>query len=467
MRVDIFRQSLKARVVSIGLSVVLLGTPGIQQITLAQANSGEQSGLTVSRAVEIAMQTNPLTRMTDAGRQLAEAQLAEARSGRFPALVANESFTRSNNPVFVFGSLLEQGQFGPGNFAINSLNHPDALNNFRSSLTLRLPLFDQRHTATRISNARIGREKADHQANLVGQQVRFEVIKSFYGLLLTKEKLGVADEAVKTADADVKRARDMFENGVVVQSDLLAAQVQLAEFRQERIQVLGELATAVAALNTALGLPVDTPQQLSGDLVDRRFSVDAVDILFTAALQNRPDYQRARLSSRASSVQVRSARGEWLPRVDAFLIAGASSDHLIGGSGDYAAGAAVTFNVFDAGRNARIAQAQAAQAMANAEQEQLANQIRFEVVRAYQQYVTARERLQVVAEVSAQARETLRIVQDRYHAGITTITELLRAQTALVRARSDVLAARYDQYLGYANILLATGQLNDVGAFGS
>ena len=72
-----------------------------------------------------------------------------------------------------------------------------------------------------------------------------------------------------------------------------------------------------------------------------------------------------------------------------------------------------------------------------------------------------------MAEVSAQARETLRIVQDRYHAGITTITELLHAETALVQASSDVLAARYDQYLSYANVLLATGQLKDVGVFGS
>jgi hypothetical protein len=47
------------------------------------------------------------------------------------------------------------------------------------------------------------------------------------------------------------------------------------------------------------------------------------------------------------------------------------------------------------------------------------------------------------------------------------IAATVRAQTALVRARSDVLAARYDQYVGYANVLLAAGRLKDVGAFGS
>jgi outer membrane protein TolC len=423
--------------------------------------------LTLTQAVEIALRTNPSMKVTAAGRQLADAQFQEARTGRWPSLQATETFTSSNNPVFVFGTLLEQGRFGPENFAIDSLNHPNAVNNFRSALTLRLPLFDQRQTETRTAQARIAQQEADQQTEMAAQQLRFAVIRTFYGLLLAQARLEVSDEAVRTADADVKRAHDRFESGLVVQSDLLAAEVQLAEFRQQQIQAKGDLITAMAALNTAMGLPVDSPRQPLGQLVERAFPTPAVETLSEQALQDRPDYQRAVLSARASEVRTRGARGEWLPRVDAFVTAGASGRYVAGGSGDYAAGASVTFNVFDAGRKARIDQSRAAESIANAEQEQLANQIRFEVMRAYQQYVSARERMAVVARITAQATETLRMVQDRYHAGLTTITELLRAQTALVRARSDVLAARYDQYVGYANVLLAAGRLKDVGAFGS
>jgi len=423
--------------------------------------------LTLTQAVEIALRTNPSMKVTAAGRQLADAQLQEARTGRWPSLQANETFTSSNNPVFVFGTLLEQGRFGPENFAIDSLNHPNAINNFRSALTLRLPLFDQRQTETRTAQARIAQQEADQQTEMAAQQLRFAVIRTFYGLLLAQARLEVSDEAVKTAEADVKRARDVFESGLVVQSDLLAAEVQLSEFRQQQIQAKGDLVTAIAALNTAIGLPVERPQQLLGQLVERAFPTESVEVLAERALQDRPDYQRAVLSARASEVRSHGARGEWLPRVDAFVTAGASGRYVAGGSGDYAAGASVTFNVFDAGRKARIDQARAAESIASAQREQLANQIRFEVMRAYQQYDSARERMAVVAQITAQATETLRMVQDRYQAGLTTITELLRAQTALARTRSDVLAARYDQYVGYANVLLAAGRLRDVGAFGS
>ncbi|HJT29573.1 MAG TPA: TolC family protein [Pyrinomonadaceae bacterium] len=449
------------------LTVVFVGTYVAPITAVGQVTATSSDGLTLVDAVEIALRRNPLTRATSANRQLADAELSEAHSRRLPSLVTAGSFTRSNNPVFVFGSLLEQGRFGATNFEIDSLNHPDAINNFRSSLTLRFPVFDQRETQTHIATARIQQQQADQQTSLVEQQIRFEVVKSYYGLLLSRAKLKVAEEAVRTAEADVKRARDLVETGIVVQSDLLAARVQLAQFRQQQIQMTGELATTLAALNVALGLPVDTPQRPLAELIDRRFSIDAVQVLSSQALQNRPDYQRAVLSSQATTAQLHGARGEWLPRIDAFVTAGRSSEHFTNGSADYAAGATVSFNLFDAGRKSRIARASAARSIANAEEEQLANQIRFEVVRAYQQYVSARERLEVVAEVSAQASETLRIVQDRYHAGITTITELLHAEIALVQARSDLLAARYDQYLSYANILLATGQLKDVGMFGS
>jgi outer membrane protein TolC len=162
---------------------------------------------------------------------------------------------------------------------------------------------------------------------------------------------------------------------------------------------------------------------------------------------------------------VRRARDEVLPRVDAFASLGASGRSPVTGSWDYTVGASVTVNVFDLGRRARVNQARAVEAIVLAEQEQLENQISFEVVRAYQQFVSARERLQVVSQTTTQASEVLRIVQDRYREGLTTITEVLRAELALVRARTDVLTARHDHYVAYANVLLATGTLKDVRPF--
>jgi outer membrane protein TolC len=469
-----FRQSWLNKIVALGLGLELLNF-GIGYTALGQSQThpaaagmavAEANGsLTLTEAVEIALAKNPLVRSATANRELADAHLAAARANRWPLVQASESVTTSNNPVFVFGSLLEQARFGPENFLLSSLNNPDSLTNFRAGLSVRVPLFDQRQSKGRIDVARLGQQQADQQTERIAQQIRYEVLKSYYGVLLAQARVVVADEAIQIAAADLKRITDRFETGFVVRSDLLAGEVQLAEFRQQKIQAAGELATAQAALNTALGLPVNSLHTCTDQLSERVFNIETPQELNRLALEQRPEYAAARLAVRMNVRDVRRARDEVLPRVDAFASLGASGRSPVTGSWDYTVGASVTVNVFDLGRRARVNQARAVEAIVLAEQEQLENQISFEVVRAYQQFVSARERLQVVSQTTTQASEVLRIVQDRYREGLTTITEVLRAELALVRARTDVLTARHDHYVAYANVLLATGTLKDVRPF--
>jgi len=425
----------------------------------------ETEALTLTSAVDQALKNNPLIRITLSGREIADAQLREARAGWFPLLQFGETFTRGNNPVFVFGSLLEQSRFGPQNFQVSALNNPEPLSNFRTAIVLRQAIFDQLQTYTRFTQARLGQKQADLQKAMVEQHVRFEAIRAYYGVLVAHAKKDVADEAVKMAESDMKRIRDRFQNGLVVESDLLAAEVQVAEFRQQQIDSAGDVAIAYASLNTVLGLPVDTFQKVTGELTDKRFNAAKQEELLRLALVHRPDYVKAGYNVQISKEEVRGAKREYLPRLDLVGNYGLSGKDLSSGSSDYTIGANLTFNIFDPGRSARIGKARAAESMAAAEQEHLANQIRLEVVRAYQQYVSSRERLLVAGQVIDQATETHRIVQNRYRQGLTTITEVLRAETALVRARLNLVAARYDHYVSYAHVLLSVGKLTDIEPF--
>jgi outer membrane protein len=431
----------------------------------AASQSGGDEKMTLDQAVDLALRNHPLLRAAVSGREIVDAQMREAQAGYWPLLQFSEIFTHSNNPVFVFGSLLEQSRFGPQNFNIDSLNSPSPLSNFRTALIVRMPVFDQLETPTRVSQARIGQEQSDKQQDQIKQQVRLEVIRSYYGVLVAEGKKEVAAEAVKMAEAEVGRIRDYYETGMVVQADLLAAQVQLSEFRQQAIDATGEAVIMYAALNTALGVPDLPPQKVAGRLTEKGFVLPGLEDLVQSALSYRPDYARAGLTVRAQEKRVRGAWGQYLPKVDVFSTYGLSGRDLASGSSDYAIGAGLTYNIFDHSRSAKLDQARAAQSAASAEREHLSNQIRLEVVRAYQQYVSARERLNLASETVAQAKEALRIVEDRYHEGLTTITEVLRAQTAFVRTRQSLLNARYDYYLGYAQVLIATGRLTDIQPF--
>ena len=459
------------RVLLTGFLVICLNAQAGQMLfaqSAAPPPAGEKSeDLTLPAAVDLALQNNPRVKAVLSNREIMDAQVREARSGWWPLLQFSETFTRSNNPVFVFGSLLEQSRFGPENFAVDSLNNPDSLNNFRTALNLKWSVFDQMQSSARVAQARIGQEQADHQKEMVKQQVRFEVLRAYFGVLLAQQRKEVTEETVKMAESDRRRVDDLFRAGMVVQSDLLSAEVQLSEFRQQQIQASGDIVTAHAFLNTVLGTPVQTIQRITGQLTDKPFFLDETDALIRQALQSRPDYARAGSAVKSSEEGVRGAKGNYLPRVDVFSSYGISGKDLTSGSSDYAVGAGLTFNLFDFGRGARLDKARAAQSTAAAEQEHLSNQIRLEVIQACQDFVSARERLKVTDQTVIQAQEALRIVQDRYKEGLTTITEVLRAETAYLRTRLNLISSRYDYYIGYARVLMATGRLTDVTPFDS
>lgn len=95
-----------------------------------------QDDLTLRQAVHLALRSNPLVAAADAGEGKAEARIQQARSGYLPHANFSESFQRSNNPVFVFTSLLTQQQLSERNLEIGTVNHPEALNNYQSQLTV-------------------------------------------------------------------------------------------------------------------------------------------------------------------------------------------------------------------------------------------------------------------------------------------------------------------------------------------
>src|ERR1022692_3068546 len=94
-----------------------------------------QDSISLKDAVHLALEKNKSMEASVASRKAAESRIAEARGGYLPKVNYSESWARSDNPVFVFSSLLTQHQFGEQNFQVGPLNRPDFLNNFQSQVT--------------------------------------------------------------------------------------------------------------------------------------------------------------------------------------------------------------------------------------------------------------------------------------------------------------------------------------------
>lgn len=72
---------------------------------------------------------------------------------------------------------------------------------------------------------------------------------------------------------------------------------------------------------------------------------------------------------------------------------------------------------------------------------------------------SAAQRTAAAGDTSDQAKESLRIVQNRYETGLTTVTELFRAQTAQLEATTEYLSALQDWQVAQAQLERAAGVL--------
>ena len=408
------------------------------------------------------MRSNPLVAAADAGEKEAEARIHQAHSGYLPRVQFSESLQRGNNPVFVFSSLLTQHQFSEANFAIGSLNRPDAMNNYQSQLTVEQVLFDARQTSRNVEAARFIRQMAGEDTRRSHSDIILNVLRAYFGVTLAEKNLEVARQSVDSARADLARAESIYESGRSTQADVLALRVHLAAMQEQQIRAANDSAVARAALNDALGVSLDRTFELTTPLESSVGAPDgtleeygrlAAKTVRKCGRPNSPSALPGRSSrSPAPPTGRRSPfRGSSRPTGRISLVKAVRT----GSPPSRFAGAC--------GTGARPRPAWSRHDLPNPAPtpsgKRTDSAIHLEVRKAYLDLKAAAQRVEVASAAAAEAEEAHRIIQNRHQAGLITVTELLRSETALAAARTRRLAAVYDHRVAAAALDHAAGTL--------
>src|ERR1019366_8663925 len=274
-----------------------------------------QDALSLREAVRLAIRENAGVAGTSAGARASEARITQARGGMLPKINYSESFARSANPAFVFRSLLTQHQFGLENFSIGPLNRPEFLNNFQSQLTVDQPIYDAGQTRNAVKSAELAQKMTVEEQRLVQMNVISGAARAYYGAVLAAENLKAAEPAVRSAEADLKRAEAGRTAGMSTDVDVLSIRVHLAAVTEQRIDRAADVDVAKAALNDALGLPLDTPHTLTTPLEALVLPDLALDALEGAASTGRPAARQTHLATTLAQTQADGARSAMLPQV--------------------------------------------------------------------------------------------------------------------------------------------------------
>ncbi len=444
------------------LVFLLLLVAGLGMALPARGETGAPANLSLAEAMMLALERHPALRAASHQAAAASAGVEQARAGFLPRVDFSEGVTQSNNPVYAFGALLNQGRFTATDFAVDRLNHPDPITNWRTNIWGGIPLFMGGRTVLGYQQAQIGVQVAEQGRARVEQEVLLNVIRAYYGVLLAQEAKATVEAAVRTAEANLTSAEARYEVGVVVASDALAARVRLARLKEEAIAAANQLRLAHAVLNEAMGVALDQPYQMTARLDLPPLRHEQLKGLEDLAREHRPDYRQVALEEQRLEKEVLRAKGALLPSL-----------HLLGnyeinnnrfssdGQDSWSVGMVLNLNLFNGGADrARIIEAQANHQRALALRERLGNAVGLEVRDAFLALQAARERVNVTRDAVTHAEESLRIVQNRYDSGLTTIVELLDSETALTATRTNLTRALYDATVGQARLDFSLGTLD-------
>jgi outer membrane protein TolC len=411
-----------------------------------------QSTLSLSEAIARARARNPDTGSAAAAEQEAAERATQVRGGYFPKVDVAESWQRGNHPVFVFSSLLAQRQFTSADFALDALNHPAAVNNFRAAFSVEQPLFD-RTTSANVRAASIGRDIAATGRQLVDQDLASAVSEAFGHVLIAAATARSAAAIVETARADREVAGNRRDAGRATDADVLQLDVYLALTLERQAQAASDERIARARLNQLMDEPLST--MFSLDLTLPAIAIDITDSasLEEEAVKNRPEVALAAQQEQLAAATVDAARAAFLPQLSAqggWELNGSAWNSRSSG---WVAGAVARINLFRGlADKARLAEAHMQATRRAIEKGKAETMARLDVQIAIARLEAARASEAVGQAASDRARESRRIIRDRYESGLTDAAMLLRSADAVQQADAQQIAAR-------VNVLTATATL--------
>jgi outer membrane protein len=417
-----------------------------------------QAPLSLDQAVERALARNPGTGVVAAAEREAGHRVTQARSGYLPRVDLVESWQRGNQPVFVFSSLLSQRLFTEANFAIASLNHPAAIDNFKTAVALEQPIFNGT-TRGSLAAAETARELAATTRTAVDQQLASAAVGAYARVLVAAAAVRSATEAGVRATADRELAGNRRDAGLATDADVLQLDVHVSRTREQQIRAAADERVARAQLNQVMGEPLDAMFILDPAAALAGIALTDPAALENEAVQSRPDLKIATLQERFAAAAVTSARAAFLPQVS--VQAGWEAN---GGSWDsrassWVVGAVARINLFHGfADKARLAEAREQVTRRALETEQAVTATRLEVRTAIARLEAARASEAVSRAAVAQAQESRRIIRDRYEAGLSDVTSLLRANETLVQAEAQQVSAQAEVLTETAALARALGR---------
>jgi len=432
--------------------LIFSATTALISVTYGMALSAER--LTLQQSIDLALRQSVFVQSAQEGVKGAEAQKKEAFTGFLPKFSTYYSYSRLN----VDPTLTENfPTVGPVTLVTGTKD------NYSWVVEVKQPVFAGGGIMANYEASVLGREIASLDKTAVVQDTVQEVRVAYFNVLKAERGLEVAMQSVQQLESHRSMAQDFFDVGVIPKNDLLRAEVELANGRQNLVRAENAVETAKAKFNTVLRREIDTPTEVE-DILALKPYTKTFDECQRLAMENRPELKSYVRKVEQSQKLVNLAKSEYFPSINVVGHYERYGDNAsVNGSpyrnqdNTYIMGMA-TWNFWEWGRTknrvdaSRSRENQTAYALDNTK-----DQILLEVKNAWLALHEAEKQVAVTKKSIEQADENFRVSTERYKEHVGTSTDVIDAQTLLTKAKTDYFNALSDYNISIARLERAMG----------
>lgn len=402
----------------------------------------------VRNSVEFSLTHNPDIRIARERIEMARVSVARARVGLSPQVDVSLGYTQTNNPMYSFGNILNQGAF-ESSIDFNDPGRTDDLG-IRAGLAYRL--YNGGRDQALVSAAGAGVERSRMEREVVSSRLAFAVVRGFQAMVQDKEMLEARRASLLAIRASLAVALARYNVGDLLKVDLLNLEVQESRASENIILAEHALELSQKIFLNLLGLK-EGPVEIEDSRDDGQYLPGQRDY------SRRPELLSMRYAEEAALANLAVARSGKLPSMDGFASYQYDNGVVTGGNGDsWMAGVKLNYRLFDGGETeAHVAKAMSQLATVRAQRQKLELGMDLEVKQADLNYRQSVQRLQVTKKMVEQAEESARLSRTRFKEGVILSSDLIDVEMRLTDARVRQSVARATIKVAKADLRRAMG----------
>ncbi len=390
---------------------------------------------TLQEAWQQALANNHRIKSAQAQTQAFAQQLFSAQGQRLPALNVSGGYTQLSETPTAQTQIAGQSALFPTSQAGSG----------KAQAIVSLPIFTSGRISHQINAAKASLQAAQENELTTLQTIKMQVAQAYIAVLRAESALQVAKSHVDSLTAHNQDVNNLYAQGMVARNDLLSANVELTNARQHTLQTSNQLDITRSIYNQLLDRPLsqavaliaEFPEMPEGRLMD----------LSLQALKQRSELTTLSQQIESLEQQAQSTKAGLLPQLAVNGGYQFQENRYQAFEGMWMVNVGMQWKLFDGSTrhnsDAIIRQA----ASLKAQRDNLSSQISLQVRQAWLDIQETRKRIAVTRNAIVQAEENLSVTTDRYQQGISTQTDVLKAEDLRTTAHDNFNNAHYDHAL--------------------